>query len=171
MKKLLRRYLPDPQVLRAHKSLRFLGEVLHDPWLWHFSRRPTVRGLAIGVFYAFVPVPWQMALAAATAVWLRFNLPVTVAMVWITNPITMAPVAYVNYQFGLWLLRRPPGEWSFEPSLAWLLQTAGDIGWPLLVGSMATAVLAGTATFVIAHLIWRWRIVTRFRRRRVVYST
>ncbi|MCC8988953.1 MAG: DUF2062 domain-containing protein, partial [Candidatus Contendobacter sp.] len=80
----LRRYLPDPQHLREHKSLRFLGERLHDPWLWHFNRRATVRGLAIGAFYAFVPFPWQMLLAAITAFWLRFNLPVAVAMVWIT---------------------------------------------------------------------------------------
>jgi len=26
--------------------------------------------------------------------------------------------------------------------------------------------VAGVATFVIAHLLWRWRIVSRFRRRR-----
>lgn len=45
-----------------------------------------MRGLAVGAFYAFVPFPWQMLLAAITALWLRFNLPVAVAMVWITNP-------------------------------------------------------------------------------------
>ena len=65
----LRRYLPDPQHVREHKSLRFLGERLHDPWLWHFNRRATVRGLAVGAFYAFVPFRWQMLLAAITAFW------------------------------------------------------------------------------------------------------
>ena len=65
-----------------------------------------------------------------------------------------------------WLLGSPPADWTFEPSLDWLLQKAGDIGPPLLVGSMAVAVLAGMATFVIAHLLWRWHIIARFRRRR-----
>ena len=162
----LRRYLPDSKHLREHKSLRFLGERLHDPWLWHFNRRATVRGLAIGAFYAFVPFPWQMLLAAITAFWLRFNLPVAVAMVWITNPLTIAPIAFVNYRLGAWLLGQPPSDWTFEPSLAWLLERAGDIGLPLLTGSMAMAVLAGVATFSIAHLVWRWRIISRFRRRR-----
>lgn len=166
MKRFLQRHLPDPHQLRTHKRLRFLGELLHDPRLWHFSRRSTVRGLAAGAFYAFVPFPWQMLLAAATAAWLRFNLPVAVAMVWITNPLTIPPISYFNYRFGTWLLGRPTLDWTFELSLDWLLQKAGDIGPPLLVGSMATAVLAGIATFVIAHLLWRWHIIARFRRRR-----
>jgi len=165
VKKQLRRWLPDPERLRTHKSLRFLGASLHDPRLWSFRRRSTVRGLAAGAFFAFVPVPWQMVLAAAAAVWLRFNLPVAVAMVWITNPLTIPPIAFVNYRFGAWLLDRPPGQQRFEPSLEGLLRQAGDIGWPLLVGSMTTAVLAGVATFVLAHLLWRWHIIVRFRRR------
>lgn len=166
MKQILRRYLPAPRELREHKSLRFLGECLHDPQLWHFNRRSTVRGLAAGAFYAFVPFPWQMLLAAITAAWLRFNLPVAVAMVWITNPVTVPPIAFVNYHFGAWLLGRTPREWTFEPSLDWLLQQAEDFGLPLLVGSMATAVVAGVATFVIAHLLWRWHIIAKLRRRR-----
>lgn len=166
MKSFFSRWLPDPHSLRTHKSLRFLGDHLHDPRLWHFSRRSTVRGLTAGAFFAFVPVPWQMILAAITAVWLRFNLPVAVAMVWITNPLTLPPIAFVNYRFGAWLLGRPPVDWHFEPSLEWLLRQAGDLGLPLLAGSMATAVVAGIATFVLAHLIWRWAIISRFRRQR-----
>lgn len=171
MKSFLQRYLPDAEQLRGHKSLRFLGDVLHEPRLWHFSRRSTVRGLAAGAFLAFVPVPWQMLLAAIAAAWLRCNLPVAVAMVWITNPLTLPPIAFVNYHFGAWLLGRPAQRWTFEPSLDWLLQKAGDVGLPLVVGSMATAVVAGVSTFLIAHLLWRWRIVARFRRRRAAALT
>lgn len=170
MKRFLQRYLPDPQQLRAHKRLRFLGDLLHDPRLWHFNRRGTVNGLAAGAFYAFVPFPWQMLLAATTAVWLRFNLPVAVAMVWISNPLTIPPIAFVNYRFGAWLMGRPPADWAFEPSLDWLLQKASEFGLPLLVGSMATAVVAGIFTFFIAHLIWRWHIIAKLRRRRRTVS-
>jgi uncharacterized protein (DUF2062 family) len=99
---------------------------------------------------------------------LRFNLPVAVAMVWITNPLTVPPIAFANYHFGVWMLGRSPESWTFEPSLDWLLQQADTVGLPLLVGSMATAVVAGLLTFCVAHLLWRWHIVARFRRRRRV---
>lgn len=170
MKRFLQRYFPDPQQLRTHKRLRFLGDLLHDPRLWHFNRRGTVNGLAAGAFYAFVPFPWQMLLAAVTAIWLRFNLPVAVAMVWISNPLTIPPIAFVNYRFGAWLLGRPPADWAFEPSLNWLLRKASEFGLPLLVGSMAMAVVAGLLTFCIAHLIWRWHIIVKLRRRRRTVS-
>lgn len=161
----LRRHIPDAQALREHPRLQFLNRHFQDPWLWHFNRRATVRGLAIGAFFAFVPVPWQMLLAAITAVWVRFNLPVAIAMVWITNPVTLPPIAYLNYQFGAWLLDSPDWAWSFDPSLDWFLGQGANLAVPLLVGSMATAVVAGILTFLTAHLFWRWRIVNRFRRR------
>lgn len=162
----LQRFLPDAEQLRTDKRLQFLGSLLHDPQVWHFSRRSTIKGLAIGAFYAFFPMPWQMVLAAVTAAWLRFNLPVAVAMVWISNPVTMPPIFYGSYHLGAWLLGRPPLEGTFEPSLDWLWQRLGDIGWPVVLGSLAIGVIAGIATFCVAHLLWRWHIVRRFRRRR-----
>ncbi len=167
MKRFLQRHLPDSHQLRSHKNLRFLGEVLHDPRLWHFGRRSTVRGLAAGMFFAFVPVPWQMVLAAIAAALLRFNMPVAVAMVWITNPVTIPPIFYACYRFGAWLLGMPPLDWAYEPTLDWFLKQAGDLGWPLLVGSLTTGALASAATFVIADVLWRRHIINKFRRRRV----
>lgn len=165
MKQFLKRFLPDSDQLRSHRHLRFLGDLLHDPRLWHFSRRSTVRGLTAGMFFAFVPFPWQMLLAAIAAASLRFNLPVAVATVWITNPLTIPPIMFVCYQFGAWLLDKPTLEWAFEPTLGWFLQKASALAWPLLVGSLTIGVLASTLTFVIAHLIWRWHIIHKFRRR------
>lgn len=170
MKRFFQRYLPDHQKLRTHKNLRFLGDLLHDPRLWHFSRRYTVRGLAAGAFCAFVPIPWQMLLAAGIAAWLRFNLPVAVAMVWITNPLTIPPFAYGTYRFGAWLLGKPPLDWAFEPSLDGWLQRASDVGLPFLVGTLTTAVLFSALTFCVAHLLWRWHIIAKFRRRRRVVA-
>jgi len=82
--------------------------------------------------------------------------------------LTMPPIMFACYQFGAWLLGRPSLDWAFEPTLDWFLRKVSDLGWPLLVGSMTTAVVASTLTFVIAHLLWRWHIVNKFRRRRRV---
>ena len=165
MKQFLRRYLPDSQQLRSHKHLRFLGALLDDPRLWHFSRRPTVRGMALGMFCAFIPLPWQMILAAIGASILRCNMPVAVAMVWITNPITMPPILFVCYQLGAWILGTPPQAWDYQPSLEWFLKQIGELGWPLLVGSLTIGSITSITTLFVADWIWQWRIRSKARRR------
>ncbi len=168
MKQFLQRHLPDPQQLRSNRHLRFLGELLHDPRLWHFNRRSTVRGLAAGAFFAFVPIPWQMLLAATAAALLHFNLPVAVAMCWITNPVTILPIFLGCYKVGAGLLGTPPLALACGSSLEGLLHCVGELGWPLLVGSLVVGAVAGAVTFLIAGALWRWHIVHKFRRRRVV---
>jgi uncharacterized protein (DUF2062 family) len=68
-----------------------------------------------------------MAFAAAAAIYFRANLPVSVALVWVTNPLTMPPLFYFAYQVGLWFLNQPAAE-SFDFSLL------GDVWQPFLTG-------------------------------------
>ena len=76
-KKLIRRYLPDAHKIRDHKHLRLFGTLLHDPNLWHLNRRSVAGAFAVGLFMAFVPMPFQMIPAAALAILLRVNLPIS----------------------------------------------------------------------------------------------
>jgi hypothetical protein len=99
-KKLIKRYLPDHQTLRTHRHLQVFGARLHDPNLWHLNRRSASGAFAVGLFVAFIPLPLQMLLAAALAIVTQVNLPVSVALVWITNPVTMPPIFYFCYRVG-----------------------------------------------------------------------
>ena len=107
-RRLFKRYMPDPESIRSQKSLRFLGKLTHDPNLWHLNRHSVSRAMAAGLFAAFIPMPMQMLLAAGLAVWIRSNLPISVGLVWLTNPITMPPVFYCTYKLGAWLMQVPP---------------------------------------------------------------
>ena len=104
MKKTLKRLSPDPETLRNHKHLGWLSKHLHDRSLWNFNRRSISKAFAVGLFCAFVPVPFQMILAAPAAVIFSANLPLSVALVWITNPVTMPPIYYGCYKLGAWML-------------------------------------------------------------------
>jgi uncharacterized protein (DUF2062 family) len=77
---LIKRYTPDPAVLKEHKHLRHLGSLLHDENLWHLNRRSVSGGVAAGLFWAMIPMPMQMLAAAFSAVVLRINLPISVAL-------------------------------------------------------------------------------------------
>ncbi|MGJ3256527.1 MAG: DUF2062 domain-containing protein, partial [Alcanivorax sp.] len=97
-KRIFRKYLPKPDRLREHKALSFLGEVLADPNLWHINRRSLAGAAFIGVFTALLPIPLQMGLAALLAVRFHCNLPLSVVLVWISNPVTSVPVFHFTYR-------------------------------------------------------------------------
>ena len=78
-RRLFKRYMPDPEDLKGHPTLRHLGQVLHDPNLWHLNRHSVSRAMAMGLFAAFIPIPMQMLLAASLAVISRANLPISIS--------------------------------------------------------------------------------------------
>ena len=102
----LRRYLPTPARIREYRVLRPVRHWLQNPEIWHLHRRSVSGATFIGLFCAFMPVPSQMLLAAVLAVASRCNLPLAVAWVWITNPLTIPPIFYFSYRLGAWLLDR-----------------------------------------------------------------
>ena len=97
-KQLIKKYSPDPKKIRKMKGLGFLAKWLGNANLWHIHRYNTAKAFAIGLFWMSIPIPSQMVMAAISAILLRANLPVSVALVWISNPLTMAPIFYFNYK-------------------------------------------------------------------------
>ena len=158
-KKFIRKYLPDPHKVREHKHLQIFGTLLHDPNLWHLNRKSVSLAFAVGLFCMWVPIPFQMLLAAAVAILVRSNLPISVALVWITNPITMGPMFFLAYKFGAWVLAVPPNDFHFELSGDWLMHELHVIWKPFLLGCFAFAVVSGAAGFFSIRVLWRMHIV------------
>lgn len=164
-RRLLKRLMPKPEFVRNHPSLRFLGQRLHDPNLWHLNRYAVALAFFIGFFAACIPLPSQMIIAALLAIWWRANLPISVALVWLTNPITMPPVLYIEYRVGAWILHRPPNALRFEPSLEWLRGQIGHIWEPLVVGSLICGLVSGLLAGFLVRALWRLQVALRWRAR------
>jgi uncharacterized protein (DUF2062 family) len=164
-KKLIKRYLPDHQTLRTHRHLQVFGARLHDPNLWHLNRRSASGAFAVGLFVAFIPIPLQMLLAAAMAIVTRVNLPVSVALVWITNPITLPPLFYICYRVGVWILNEPGPAPNFEFSMEWLQSELASIWQPFLLGSLLTGIASAVLGYCTVRGLWRLNL-TRYHRRR-----
>ncbi len=166
-RKFLRKYLPTASSVQAHPRLRLLGVLLHDPNLWHLNRHTVAGGVALGLFIAFIPMPMQMLVAAAFAIPLRVNLPIAVAMVWVSNPLTMPPMFFFSYRIGTWFIGSPVRDRGFEPSLEWFWYEIGNIWQPLYLGSIICGGLVGLAGYGLVHMIWRLHIRAHLRRRRL----
>ncbi|MDX1443842.1 MAG: DUF2062 domain-containing protein [Gammaproteobacteria bacterium] len=164
-RKFLRRHLPDHKALREQWYLRPFRALLHDPALLYPNRRTATRAFAIGLFFTFVPIPLQMAASALVALWLRVNLPIAIATVWITNPVTMGPIFYAEYRLGAWLLDMPPGDFSFELSVEWLREGMLYIWEPMLLGTLVFSVTFSALGYFILNWIWMRSAIARYRER------
>ena len=164
-RKLLKRYIPDPETVRRHKHLRWLARFLEDPFLFHMNRRSVSGAFAVGLFWAMIPIPMQMVAAAVSAILARVNLPISVALVWLTNPLTMPPIFYFNYLVGTWILGAPPGVGEFHMTLEWFSAQLHAIWLPLYFGSFVVGVISGLLGYVLIRGYWRWHIVQQYRRR------
>lgn len=163
---LLKRYMPDPASIREHKSLRFLGTLLHDPNLWHLNRHSVARAMAVGLFAAFLPIPLQMLVAACLAIPVRAHMPIAVGLVWITNPLTMAPIFYVTYSLGAWLLNTPARHWPEHLSADWITSQFASMWQPFVLGSVVTGLLMGALGYSATMLYWRWWVGSKWKKRR-----
>jgi uncharacterized protein (DUF2062 family) len=158
-KKTIQRFLPDPNKIRHHKSLKIFGKLLQDANLWHLNRRSARGAFAVGLFFAFIPVPFQMVLAAATAIVFRVNLPISATLVWLTNPLTMPPIFYGSYLVGTLVLNQPEQHFAFELNWAWFEQSIETIGPAFLVGSLVCASIASIIGYFGIDILWRRSIV------------
>ncbi|RJQ48403.1 MAG: DUF2062 domain-containing protein [Gammaproteobacteria bacterium] len=165
-KKLIKRLMPDAHKVRSHKHLKFFGTLLHDPGLWHLNRRSVSGGVAVGLFMAFTPMPFQMILAAVIAIIFRFNLPIAVVLVWISNPLTVGPITYFVYKLGSLLLGLPAHEIVFEPTWAWLMTELKWIWRPILLGSFVVSSVSATAGYFLIHALWRMQVIRDWERRK-----
>lgn len=157
-KKLLKRYLPKTKTIKEHKHLQIFGTLLHDPNLWHLNRYSVATAFSVGLFWAFVPTPFQMVFAAACAIVVRANLPISAALVWVSNPVTMPPLFYFAYKLGAAILGTQPGKFNFELSFEWLLTGLGAIWQPFLLGCFVCGSTLALLGNLFIRVLWRYSV-------------
>lgn len=182
MKKRLKARLPTPESIRNNRWLRWLGPLLHQPRLWHFSRRGIALGLAIGIFFGLLIPVAQIPFAATVAVLVKANLPMAVASTLVTNPVTFGPVYYGAYRLGKVMLGEEavsdeqaerdlagvqaaslPADGTVGTLRGWL-DRLGDFGKPLALGLAVVASVSGLLVYGLVNGAWALHI--RWQRRK-----
>ena len=174
MRRVVRRWLPDREVIRGNRWLApFQNSLLH-PRMWHLNRRSAAGGVALGLFCGLVPGPFQMLSAALGALAFRVNLPLALILTLYTNPFTIVPLYLVAYAIGQWVLPgpgqrfMPPPDWgeeSFSAWLAMLIDWMAGLGTPLALGLLLLASGLALAGYLLVKLAWRIHLIRAWRRR------
>ncbi|MCK5725755.1 MAG: DUF2062 domain-containing protein [Thiotrichaceae bacterium] len=165
-KKLIKKYIPTVQQLKDYGCLpQSLSHHMHQPSLWHLNRRSVSKAVAIGLFCTWLPMPFQSLLAAGLAIFLYANLPLSVVLVFITNPVTIPPMFYFAYYIGTGLLGVEPQVIEFSMTLDWFGHTLKQAWKPLLAGSLFLAFFSSVMGYLLARGLWRWYIILRWSKR------
>ncbi len=164
--KFLKKYSPTPQTIRENKALSFLGDSIHQPYLWHMNRNSVAKAFAIGLFCMWLPIPLQTVVAALLAIYYRAHLPLSVALVFITNPVTIPPMFYFAYKLGGMILGIDPQTVSMNLGWHWFTTTLGQIWKPLLFGCFMLGIISSAVGYFTIHSIWRQSIRRRWKDRK-----
>lgn len=178
-KQRLKRWLPDPDELVKHKLVRPFAPFLADARLWHMNRNSLMRAIVVGVLVAFLPLPGQMLMALVGALIFRANVPMSVALTWLTNPVTSIPIFWVAYWLGANILGEPiislraigvlltdttiwlisDGKNPFDGQKLFSLKAFG-------LGLVICAVLTSLVCVLAFNIFWRYRIAKSWKKRR-----
>jgi uncharacterized protein (DUF2062 family) len=123
------------------------------------NRRMITRGVSIGLFWGFIPMPMQMLAVMATTPFIRFNVPIAISMVWLSNPFTMPPMYYMEYITGNLILGRE-GIDDIKMTMEWFTEHFQDILVPLYTGTAFYSIVVSGIIYVVLNRLWVRSVIT-----------
>lgn len=167
----IRKNTPTRDELAQNKYLAPIAHRFLSPELWRFTRRSVPRGVALGLFAAFIIPLGQIFLAAFLALPSRANVRVAALLTFVTNPFTLPFWLVVANKVGNFTLRIDAdgpalaasavdtGAWSM---VADFFQMAGATAF----GFAVLAVVVPSFGYVVSGWVWR-AVVSRKRAKRL----
>ena len=154
IKKFLRP-LPRRSNVHRYPVLKWFSQTAYKrSYLWSFRRTEISSALFWGVWISMLPIVGvQMIVVFFVSLLVRANLPLIVALQWISNPLTMGPIYFADYKIGLSVLNllgvdykknkllSPEYNWS-EFSFSDLLRLI-DTFPPMMVGGSVLGISLG----------------------------
>ncbi len=106
LKKFLRP-LPRRSNVHRYPVLKWFADTAYKrSFLWSFKGKPIQTALFWGIWISMLPIVGiQMIVVFFISLLVRANLPLIVALQWISNPLTMGPIYFADYKIGMTLLK------------------------------------------------------------------
>lgn len=177
--KKLKKWLPKPEQILENKTIKLFAPQLADPRLWHFNRRCLTKAVYIGVLSSFFPLPGQSIIAIFACLYFKANIPMAIALTWITNPLTTIPIFYFAYIIGAKLLDMALIDFSTIGHMLadlslWIFADGAN---PFvtynsqfslsafLLGLCILALISSVVSGIAFRFFWRYKVVTGWKKR------
>ncbi|MET0364119.1 MAG: DUF2062 domain-containing protein [Sphingobium sp.] len=172
--RLYRDNVPSRESLEQNRFIRPVAHRVLAPALWRFTRRSVPRGVALGLLVGiFLLIPGlQMAGAALLALPVRANVPIAVAMTFLSNPATTPFLVGLSLYIGNTMLGRSADVSRFTALIeshadwrVWLDWLLSETAPALIMGLFVVSVVSAAVGYLIASFFWRARIGARWKAR------
>lgn len=168
---LIRKNTPTREGMAQNKYLAPIAHRFLSPELWRFTRRSVPRGVALGLFSAFIIPIGQIFLSAFLALPTRANVPLASLVTFVTNPFTLPFWLVIANRIGEFFLRFDTASGSIAAShadsgvWAWLTM-AYELGASTILGYLVLSVVTPPLGYLLSGWVWR-AVVSRKRARRL----
>ncbi|MBT0667511.1 DUF2062 domain-containing protein [Novosphingobium profundi] len=171
----LHKRLPSREDVAANKWLAPVAGRALSPELWRFTRRSVPRGVALGLFAAFIVPLGQIFLACLLAFPARANVAVAALLTFVTNPFTLPFWFVVANRVGHFFLRPGSGDEIVQSAangsavwndINWFAHSAGQAA----LGFVVLALVSSALGHLVAGWVWRYWIGHKHRERRLRQS-
>ncbi|MBL9131545.1 MAG: DUF2062 domain-containing protein [Verrucomicrobiaceae bacterium] len=98
------RFLKHPRKLRDKPVMRWFARHFLDKRVWKPTQHTFSGGMALGSFITLQLLPIQMPTATILAALFRVNIPIALALCWVSNPFTVPLLVPLEYAIGKWFL-------------------------------------------------------------------
>lgn len=169
-----RLHAPTRESLEQVRWIRPFAHRVLEPSLWRFTRRSVPRGVALGIIVGiFLMIPGvQVAGAALLALPCRANVPVAMAMTFLSNPVTTPIILYSAIVTGNRFVgghvdiltinhmvaeSATIGEWA-----QWLASSAAPA---LVMGLFVISTILAAIGYLASSMLWRYWVAHKWKLR------
>ena len=157
---MIRKHMPTREEMAKNRYLRPIAHRFLSPELWRFTRRSVPRGVALGLFSAFIIPVGQIFLAAFLAFPARANVPLAALVTFVTNPFTLAFWLVIANRVGAFILRIDAAtsgmatEQLESGTWQWVID-AFEVAGVTVVGFFVLAIVSSAIGYLLSGAIWR----------------
>lgn len=136
-----------------HKLQQFIEKYKIPREYLTINRKSISKGVFVGLLIGFIPMPMQMLAVLAITPFFKFNVPIAISMVWLSNPLTMPFMYYMEYQTGNLILGREGVE-NIELTLDWFSENWDNILLPLYIGTIPYSLFVSGIIYYVINKLW-----------------
>ncbi|MDA3555993.1 DUF2062 domain-containing protein [Acinetobacter sp. AOR15_HL] len=168
-------WLPSPEKVSNMKFLRIFGKKTLNPVLWYVNRKSITQAVFVGTFFGLLPIPFHSVFIVMAVLLFEVNLPISLMLAWLSNPLTLVPILYIGFWFGahifhVHMINKEMLLGVLHQISRWITNFGhGHIDFSLakilMTGLVVEAFVFAVILYLSTEIFWRWMVIKNWKSR------